>query len=332
MEKRQAEWARDTAASRMITNVPITNAEMSVGKAALEFKKRIRGYEFINYVYVTDNKGKLVGVFSIKALFHLPPKKKIGEIMDRRVVFVHPHTHQERVALLAIEHDLSAIPVVDKERRLLGVVPSDAILDILHSESIEDSLRSAGIRKFADPIRDIMKASVLVYFEKRVPWLVLGLFGGILAAVIVSSFEEALKVELLLAAFIPMVVYISDAVGTQTEAIFIRSLALIQKLDFKAYIVREIWVVCLISIVLGVLSFMIPFLLYNSALLSVIVGLSVATAIIAAAIIALILPWVFYKLKYDPALPSGPFATMITDIVSVFIYFVIASTLVKELL
>ncbi len=126
--------------------------------------------------------------------------------MKKDIVVAHPTTHQEKVAILALKHNIKAIPVVDKENHLLGVVPSDIILDILHNENVEDALLTAGVDRFKDPARSIIEASAFLHFKKRFPWLILGLIGGMIAAFVVSGFEESLNVQIILAAFIPAIV------------------------------------------------------------------------------------------------------------------------------
>ncbi len=314
----------------MIDRIPIVNIRASVGEVEDQIEKKIREYETINYVYVVDDKARLAGVISIKEIFRAPKQTKIKEIMDKDLVTVHPHTHQETVALLAIHHNLKAIPVVDKEQKLLGAVPSDTILNILHSEHIEDALHAAGIHKFKDPAVDIIKADAFTHFQKRLPWLVLGLLGGILAAFVVGFFEKALEAQLFLAAFIPTVVYISDAVGTQTQTIFIRSLALQQKLDLKKYLFRELKVAFLLAIFLGIIGAGISFFWLKLSMMGAILGFSIFATTIMASGIAMFLPWIFSKTNQDPAVASGPFATIIRDILSILIYFSIATFMIGQ--
>jgi len=323
--KTNKDYPLETAGRRMITTVPIVRPNQTITEIELMLLEKIKEFETINYIYVVNEEKKLVGVISIKELFRSSKDAVVEEIMKRELVTVRPHIDQERVAVLAIKHNLKAIPVVAHDNIFLGVVPSDTILDILHQEQIEDILLSAGIRKFKEPVRSLIFAPAKTHFKKRIFWLVLGLAGGIIAAFVVSSFEESLKTYLILAAFIPAVVYMADAVGSQTQTIFIRSLAIEEKLNFKKYLQREIRVGLLLALVLGVIMFFFSFFWQKVLLFGLILGISFFATIIVAMAVAIFLPWLFLKIKYDPAVASGPFATIIRDILSLLIYFVVAS-------
>jgi len=316
-----------SAGRHMIQKMPTIHPAATIAEVEELLLKKTRDLETINYIYVTDNQNKLIGVISVKEVFRLPKTRKIAEVMEHDVVTARPHTDQERVALLAIEHNLKEIPVVDSESRLLGVVPYDAILRVLREEHIEDILQFAGIHKFKDPAKDIIGAPAWTHLKKRLPWLVVGLLGGLIAALVVGYFEAALKIQLILASFIPAIVYMADAVGAQTQTIFIRSLAIEQKLNLVSYIWREVRVGLSIAVFLGLMIAVITYFLWPPATLALILGLSFIATIIAAMAVAIFLPWLFLKIKIDPAIASGPFATVIRDILSLVIYFAIASAM-----
>lgn len=318
------------SAGRLMTNkVPIADAKMTIADIKKMLLNKTKDFETINYIYVVDKNKKLKGVISIKDVFCFSKTTPVAEIMTKDIVTARAYTDQERVALLALQHNLKAIPVVNKEYYILGVVPSDVILNILYNEDIEDALRSAGVSKLKNPAVSIIKASATVHFRKRLPWLILGLFGGMFAALVVSFFEEVLRVRLALAAFIPAVVYMADAVGAQTQIIFIRSMALDNKLNLKKYIWREVRVNLLLALVLGVIISVVSLLWWKSSLLSMIFGISIFLTILMAMTVAIFLPWLFSKFKYDPAIASGPFATVVRDILSLLIYFSIAQAILN---
>jgi magnesium transporter len=289
--------------------------------------KASANFASINYTYVLSKRGKLRGIVSIKELFRYKKSTHVKEVMRMEMVTVRAHTDQEKVALLAIEHSIKALPVVDKHKKFIGVVSFDTILDVLHTESIEDTLRFAGAGKLDNPAKDIISAPARVHIRVRLPWLLLGLFGGIAAALVVRFFEDIMQEQLVLAAFIPAIVYMADAVGAQTQTIFIRSLALDQALDIRRYVLREIRITTTLAMLLGILSWIVSLLWIGSVSFSAIVGISIATTVVAAMAIALVLPWGMGKLGYDPAIASGPFATVIRDIISLCIYFGVALVL-----
>lgn len=323
----------ESAGSVMINNVPRVGASASIFEVEKLLIKKAKEFDTINYIYVIDDEKKLIGAASIKEIFQFPKITPVSQIMTKDLITVRPNADQERVALLSIEHNLKAIPVVDAENHFLGVVPSDIILNILHQESIEDILRSAGIlHKFKDPAKDLIFASAATYFQKRLPWLIIGLFGGLIAAFVVGFFQHILNKMLILAAFIPAVAYIAGAVGTQTQTVFIRSLTLNSKLNFKKYLLREIKVGLSLALILGLVIFMLSFLFWQSLILGTILAVSFFVAISVAMLIAIFLPLLFYKINYDPAIASGPFAIAISDIVSILIYFVVSSLVLSTII
>jgi magnesium transporter len=275
-------------------------------------------------VYVIDEGGHLVGAISLKEVFDAGMEAVVGDVMKRDIVSVTPKIDQEQVVLLALQHGLKAIPVTDTHGKFLGIVASDTILSILHNESIEDVLRFAGVHPSANPAKTIITAPALTHIRKRFPWLFLGLGGGIVAALIVHAFEETLAVHLTLAAFIPTVVYMADAVGTQTETIFIRSLALDQRMSLARYIRREVWIGMALAGALGVVTAAISYVVWQSGWLAVVFGISLLVTILAAMVVAIFMPWFLHKINVDPAIASGPFATVIRDVSSILIYFAIA--------
>ena len=179
----------DSAGRRMVKNVPLAFENEKVFQVKEKFFKEIKEMETINYIYVLDKSQKLLGVVSLKDLFKSPDQEEIKEIMEREVIKVRPHTDQERVAILAVKNNLKSIPVVDRDNNFLGIVPSDVILDILYTENLEDLLKSAGIQTFS---KDLNRSAWFLA-RIRVPWLIIGLFGGIFASKIVAFFEDPLK-------------------------------------------------------------------------------------------------------------------------------------------
>ena len=223
----------------MVTKVPSVGMDATVSDVEMLLLKKTKDFATINYIYILDNQKKLKGVVSVKEVFRQAKTTKLKAIMHARPISARVHTDQERVALLSLKHSLKAVPIVDKEDHFLGVVPSDVILQVLHQESIEDILRSAGIRPSHSAVSFITEGGVWLHVRKRLPWLILGLFGGMFAAWIVSLFESSLRQELLLAAFIPTIVYMADAVGAQSQTVFIRSLALNHTLPWWRYFFQE---------------------------------------------------------------------------------------------
>jgi len=325
----QKTYPPETAGRKMIENVPLAFSKEKILDVKKRLFEKMEEFETINYIYVVNQDKKLLGVFSVKEVFRKPEENKVEEIMQTEVIKARPYTDQERIALLALKYNLKAIPVVDKEEHFLGVVTSDTILDILHSEHIEDILRSAGVHNSVYFPSKVMKTPVGILAKARIPWLIIGLLGGILGAQIANFFETPLQTHFALVAFIPLMVYMADAVGTQTQTLIARNLALDLGFSFKKYLLKEIKVSLLIALILGIFLSIISILWYRLLFLGLILGISLFLTIITAIFIGSLIPYLLQKFKQDPAIGSGPFATIITDICSLGIYFSVATILLK---
>ena len=305
----------------MVSAIPTTHAKNTLGQVTAELNINAKLFDSINYVYVTDEAGTLKGVFSIKKLFDNSTSTKVSDVMIREPVAVFLKTHQNHLVRTALKHRIKAVPVVDKQRRLLGVVPSDNILSIIKQEQTRNVLRLVGVHSDRT---DISVLSARSLFLRRIPWLIIGLVGGVGAAMIIELFETTIELHILIAAFIPAVVYIADAVGTQTQTLFIRSMALDEKLDLMRYLFREANVGLLLATALGIIGGIFVSLRWHDPAIGLIISMSFFIAIIIAVVVAMFLPWLFTKLKKDPAMASGPFASVLRDLTTLTIYFTIA--------
>lgn len=287
--------------------------------------KKGRDYESVNYIYVVDGQARLRGIVSIREFFiHQHDKERVDDIIEKNLITIRPHTHQERAALLALQHGLTSIPVVDKDDVFLGVIPAHILLKILDKEAIEDILRLRGMY-FSGPYDDLLKMSVFESVKHRLPWLLFGLFGGLVAAFIVGMFQETLSQNLILASFIPLIAYMAGAVGTQMEIFIIRDFALHPMFSFLKYFFKQFFVIGLIGIMVSAVAGVITFFLYTDARVSIVLSISLFFAMLFSVLTGLIIPYIFRKLALDPANGSGPVATIIQDILSVLVYFLIAS-------
>ncbi|MEK7508284.1 MAG: magnesium transporter [Patescibacteria group bacterium] len=316
------------AGNRMVQTVPTVRPNETIAEVERVLVERAKDFETINYIYITDEENRLLGVLSLKEVFRAPKNLAVRNLMKTKPVTAGFGTRPEKIANLALKYNLKAVPITDKDNRLLGVVPSDVILKILHEEHSKYVMRSAGVVFSRGQTKDIISASAILYTCKRVPWLVVGLAGGVAAAFMVNAFEDAIKEMLTLTAFIPAIVYMADAVGSQTQTIFIRSLAVDHSLGMKKYITREIIAGLAIATFLSLLISAISFVWWKPAILGAILGISFFVTIITAIAVALLLPWIFLRAKIDPAIASGPFATVIRDILSLIIYLSVASVMI----
>ena len=317
----------DTALKILITKVPLVDISRSIGEAQKYLFKNIKKFTSVHYIYIIDKSRHLKGILSIHELLKHHLKVKISEVMHRNIYVAHPGTDQEVVAHLALQHDIVAVPIVDKYGIFIGTVPSEKLLTVMYKETREDLLKISGIHHVNGGTDDIMKMSPFRSLKHRLPWLILGLIGGMLAAQIVGVFEATLEKNIILAAFIPLIVYMGDAVGTQMEAFIIRDYALNPTIQFMKYFFKHLIVVLMIGLLTSIALFGFALFFYNNIGVSYVLSIALFIAILSSMTTGLIVPFVFTRFKQDPANASGPVATIIQDILSVTIYFTIATIL-----
>jgi len=314
---------KESAGSLLVDNVPVISQSATVQEIQQLLHQQAKNLETISYIYLLDQQKKLTGVVSIKDIFSSTPKTFLRSLVSQDVISVRPHTDKERVAMLSLKHNLKAVPVVDKNNVFLGAVTNNTISRILHEEGMENVLRLGGVLPHTS-FDNVFNLPILISLKHRFPWLALGLLGGILAALIVGSFEEVLKNNLILAAFIPLVVYMADAVGTQMEAFIIRDLAVDPDLKLAKYFIRQAIIVVLLGMVMSLLLYFFSLVLYGQPDISFILSLALFCAIFSSLATGLLIPYLFGRLRFDPANASGPVATVIQDVLSIVIYFLIA--------
>lgn len=315
----------ETAAQHAVSRVPTAHYDETVDAVLARLSGH--AYDYAGSVYVLDDKGKLIGMAHMARLLAAKPAQMIKEIARTHFPEVLPDTDQEDVASLAISQGLTAVPVVDGNQRLVGVVPPDAIFEVLRREHVEDLHRLAGIRRETARARTAMEAPPMRRARDRLPWLLVGLVGSMLATIIMSWFEHALEAKLAIAFFVPAIVYIADAIGTQTEAIAVRGLSL-SNTPLNQLIGGELRTGLLIGLSLGLLTIPFTWLVFGDPRLAIAVALSLIVAGSAATTIGLGFPWLLAHFGKDPAFGSGPIATIIQDVLSLLIYFTIATLLV----
>jgi magnesium transporter len=277
-------------------------------------------------VYVVDPGHQLVGVVPIGELLRQPPDRPLGEIMGQPPPVVALEMDQEHVANTALRHHLTAVPVADSAGRFLGVVPARALLQILRHEHVEDLHRMAGIQRESVQARHALEATPVRRARDRLPWLLVGLAGSMVATAVVDGFEQTLQVQLVVAFFMPGLVYLTDAIGTQSEAIMVRGLSTTHQPAGKL-LWGELRTGLLLGVVLGALVFAGVMAAYQNLRLALAVGGTVVTAGLTACTVGMGLPWLLNRLGRDPAFGSGPLGTIIQDVLTLLIYFLAVSWL-----
>jgi magnesium transporter len=313
----------DTAAHHARTDVPIFAPSRRVCEVLEELQGR--RYSSASHIVVCDGK-TFSGIATIEAILAAPVEMRIASLMDADAPVVRPGVDQEIAAWRAVRKGESALSVVDAQGRFIGLIPPHNLLAVLLAEHEEDLSRSGGFITGASSARAASEEPVERRFLHRLPWLVLGLAGALIAADLVAWFEHELERKLILAFFIPGVVYLADAVGTQTETIVVRGLSV--GVPMRRMVVRELWTGVAIGIAIAVIAGPLVWLRWADAELAWSVGLSLFAACATASLAAMGLPWAFDRFDMDPAYGSGPLATVVQDLLSILIYFAVASAII----
>lgn len=300
--------------------VPTVGSRTTVLEAMALLNKKVKSFEDINYLYVLTKEKKLAGMVPLAGLLAASSKSNtlMQDLMFKDFPTIRPHTHQELAVKIALESNLTSLPIVDKNGIFVGALTQKEILSILREEHVEDLLQFSGIYT-EQPLIDVFKAKAGNLIKLRLPWLILGLAGGMLATYIVQLFEVTLQNELTLVFFIPVIVYMSGAVNVQTQTLFIRGLAL-EKINIRKYLAREIIIGFIIGLVSSTLIALYALTLFQSATIALIVGVAMLAGVTSSVIIAVLIPWLLMRFGKDPAVGSGPFSTIIQDILSIVIY------------
>lgn len=320
-----AEPILETAGQHLAMRVPRAHP----GETAAAVFARLRGDSFdaLDAVYVVDREQRLQGLVRLPALCAASPSRTLGEIMESPPPKVYPEEDQEHVASLAIRARIAAVPVVDRNERLLGVVPPEALIAILRREHIEDLHRFVGIRQHRNQALHALAAAPLIRARERLPWLLVGLAGSVVATFVMTRFEAALSAQLAIAFFVPGIVYLADAIGTQSEAIAVRGLSFNNNSIWRL-IAGEFGTGLVIGLILAALALPAAWFAFGNFHLATAVAGAIVAAGAAATSIGLFLPWALSRAGLDPALGSGPVATIIQDVLSLLVYFSLVTLLV----
>ncbi|MCU9602302.1 magnesium transporter [Pallidibacillus thermolactis] len=317
-------------AGRLMTNRFVWIKDYYTVREAIDKLKNFASYaETISYLYVIDENRKLVGVVSYRDLLLAELDQKIKDIMFTRVIYVSAYTDQEEAAAILERYDFLALPVVDDNHILLGIITFDDMLDVIIEEANEDIEKLSASGKAID---FDTKASVAAW--RRLPWLVLLLVIGVLSGSIISYFEDTLSLVVALTFFMPMISGMTGNTGTQSLAVVVRGLAgqKVNKKEIFQLIYREFLVGLLIGIVCGLLISAIAYLWQGNFYLGLVVGLSLLLTLIIGTLSGTIIPLILYKINIDPAIASGPLITTLNDIFSLITYFTIATLFLDYLL
>ncbi len=330
-------YPKDSAGSIMTIEYVDLKTHMTVAQAFERIRKTGVDKETVYTCYVTDQNRHLLGITTVKDLLLCDNCAKIGDMMETNVIYVDTFVDKEDVANLFNKYDLLAMPVVDKETRLVGIITVDDVIDVIQEEHTEDIEKMAAILPSERPY---LKTPSWEIFKNRIPWLMLLMLSSTFTGKIISSFEETLAACVVLTAFIPMLMGTGGNSGGQASVTIIRGLSLgdVEMKDIFKVLGKELVVSLLCGVALAVVNFGKMMLIDQGAIIasgqspvtvSLVVSLTLLITVLCAKLVGCSLPILVKRLGFDPAVMASPFVTTIVDAISLLIYFVIAMQLLN---
>jgi magnesium transporter len=312
----------ETAAEHASRDVPIATP----GELAGAFRARLEGhrYECASHIVVSAD-DRFLGILRLEDLLAAPASASLSSLMDSDAPVVRPGVDQEIAAWRAVAHEESALAVVDVENRFVGLIPPHRLLAVLLSEHEEDLSRLGGFLRTTSAARTASEEPAQRRLRHRLPWLLIGLAGALAAAEIVGRFETLLETHVMLAFFIPALVYLADAVGTQTETVVVRGLSV--GVGIRRMVARETLAGFATGSALAIVAGPLIWLRWGEPQVAIAVALSLFAACSTATLVAMALPAALDALGVDPAFGSGPLATVVQDLLTILIYLSVAGLL-----
>ena len=292
----------------------------TVAQSVKEMRRQAEQMEQVYTVYVIDKDERLVGRLPLKRLLTTPIRTQIIDIYKSDIISVQANTDDEEVARIMDKYDLVVLPVVDELGRLVGRITVDDIVDVIKEEADKDYQMASGISSDVDQTDSVFELT-----RARLPWLIIGLLGGILNAYIIGGYELAIAAVPALAFFMPLITATGGNIGVQSSAIIVQGLAndTLELGGIISKLTKELLVALLNGVIISALALLLSYLLFGDVLLGMTVGFSLFTVIILASLFGTFVPLVLDKQGIDPALATGPFITTANDILGLFIYFAV---------
>lgn len=321
-------YPKDTAGGIMTTEF-FSLPEDATAQEAIRRLQRATDAEIVFYIYVTDKDDHLVGVLSLRQLLTVPPETPLKNIMTRDVISVPVDLDQEEVARQVARYNLLAIPVVEKDNTLVGIITVDDVVDVIREEATEDMLKSAGVTE-----EDVLGASSTIRAAgTRLPWLFTNLVGSLLSGAILWYFRYTIQEVVAIVTFIPVIAAMGGNVGLQSSTLIIRGLATgrIELADVWTVFFREIRTGLLLGMACGVLLTLVGWVWHGHPFLGMVVGASIVIAFLISTSMATIMPVVLKRIGIDPAVAAGPFVTTANDITGISVYLALSTALLGYL-
>lgn len=323
-------YPEDSAGSIMTIEFMAIHQDYTVGKAMELIRKTGIDKETIYTCYVVDSRKKLVGVVSLRNLLLSNDEEKVSDIMEDDVIFVRTLDDQEDTANIFKKYNLIALPVVDNEQRLVGIITVDDIVDVIEEENTEDIEKMSALLPSED---QYLKTSVFTLSKNRIIWLLVLMISGTLSSAIISGYNSVLSSSVILAAFLPILMDTGGNAGSQASTLIIRGMAIgeIEMSDVLSVVWKELRVGAICGVVLGFVNFIRILALGGTPMaVNITVSISLAITVVVSKTIGCMLPMLAKKLRFDPAIMAGPLITTVVDSVSLVIFFNVAKILVLK--
>ncbi len=325
--RRLAAYEEWTVGSVMTSDYATLKAEMTSTEAIEALRAQAIEAETIYYAYIIDEARKLIGVVSLRDLLTARPRQQIAQIMDTEPVWVRADEEQEEAARLVARYDLLALPVLDNNDRLVGIVTADDAMDVTEEETTEDFYKGAIVQPLELSVAD---ATISMLYRARIFWLVLLVFGNIFSGAGIAHFEDTIAAHLSLLFFLPLLIASGGNAGTQSATLMVRALATgdVRPADFGRLLSREVLIALALGLTMALAVSTIG-VWRGGPDIAIVVALAMISIVLMGALIGMCLPFIFAKFDRDPAAASGPLVTSIADVLGVLIYFTIAARLLS---
>lgn len=317
-------YGENTAGGIMAKEYIAVREDWTVDECIKEIRRQVEEVEEVYYVYVLDGDGVLLGVLSLKTLLISPSTKKAINLCEKDIISVKTNVDDEEVGKIMQKYDMVVLPVVDSLGRLVGRITIDDVVDVIREEADRDYQMISGISEDIEP-----DDRLLIQTRARLPWLVIGLVGGILGATVIGFFEPELSINRALILFLPLIAAMAGNVGVQSSSIIVQGLASnnIQVKSIARRIFKEMGVSLVNGLILSVLLLFYNLFSGQEILLTITVSMALLTVIVFASVFGTLVPLVLSHYKIDPALATGPFITTTNDIMGLMIYLFLAKVL-----
>lgn len=314
-----------TAGRDMMVEIPVVFDVTTVHAARTRLLKQANDYRSVNYIYLVNEDKVLTGVISVKELLQAPKEKLLKSVMIKHLVTAKPMDSVAHVASMAVQHNVKMLPIVDHKHRIVGAFGSAKLLDILNKEFSNDLLRLSGIQL---PQKHFHFNQFKIAYS-RLPWMLIGMFGGLATGAIIGVFKESIQAIVLLAVFIPVIMSTGATSANQSAMIFIRNLIHGDIHSRIQYVLNELKISFSLATILSIILYLVLFFYPGDMILAAAVSISLFFTIIAGSVIGVFTPMILNKLKLDPAIGAGPFLTIVKDLIAMTIYFSVSTSILR---